>query len=217
LPSRLLLSFGNGAQDTFRLAAFSPAPTKVPLRTGGMVTIRPPWTASAAVGVGPAGDRIVIVRWSVSSRVQRTTFQVEARTSAGSKVFSKMLPYQAQPLTDEIRKRWIAGAVAAGLGKAFASEEEANHTILATLDGPGLLPPVQKVLPSATGDTWLRREDAPDGRQVWQVLNKVGIARASFVAPQGLSAFLATGDELWSTLDDADGLPVVVRYRIVRK
>jgi hypothetical protein len=144
------------------------------------------------------------------------SFELEGFDSTGKRVFRNSRSYQPVPLTKEKVRQWIEKLIAGGFGRAFTSEDAARRAVSADLVTPAALPPLQRILISTNGELWLRREDLPNGPQVWEVLNQSGHLRGRFITPVGLFAFVAAVNDLWGTIEDGDGMPVLVRYRLIR-
>lgn len=215
-PSHILLSFPGGRRDTILLATTKPSVLNLHLQSGGIAKIQSPWAHAATFAVSSRGDRFVVARWSFTALTSRVSFELEGFDSTGKRVFRNSRSYQPVPLTKEKVRQWIEKLIAGGFGRAFTSEDAARRAVSADLVTPAALPPLQRILISTNGELWLRREDLPNGPQVWEVLNQSGHLRGRFITPVGLFAFVAAVNDLWGTIEDGDGMPVLVRYRLIR-
>lgn len=85
------------------------------------------------------------------------------------------------------------------------------------LDLPAHLPPVTRVLRSADGEIWLRREQDLREEWRWTVLDADGRPAREVRAPRRLALHVLETARVWGVLTDDYDVPWVVRYRLRRE
>ncbi|HET6764367.1 MAG TPA: hypothetical protein VFH27_11865, partial [Longimicrobiaceae bacterium] len=186
-----------------------------------------PWSDHDLFDYDPSGHGIVTVRRMVSSRRQAAPAVTVTRTlPTGRIAWTRHVTY----VPELIAPRDVRAAVdryvpdlmrvpeAARLGPASL-----GRTIQRALFKPAHAPAATRVVAGSDGTTWIRGADVGWSRDSrahpsvkWTVLSANGASLAELNLPGNLEIFVADVNHVWGTLSDANGVPVVVRYRLRR-
>jgi hypothetical protein len=80
---------------------------------------------------------------------------------------------------------------------------------------PAFRPPVTALVVGKDSTVWVRRERIGSEDIAWDVLDWSGRPIGRLEAPLRLKVWQAQRGALWGTLADEDGVPYVIRYRVV--
>jgi hypothetical protein len=119
----------------------------------------------------------------------------------------------ARRMTDAIREAWIKRLIdplvdrlAAGGTPRAAAESQLRDALVSG----EYLPDVSDAMLGSDGAAWLKPYDSND----WVVVSPAGTIAFRVRVPENVRVYQVTMDRLWGVVLDADGLPIVIRYRV---
>ena len=80
---------------------------------------------------------------------------------------------------------------------------------------PPYFRPFEYLVVGRDGEVWIGQHADHNSRE-WLVITSAGAVRGTVTLPKGVRVWLADGDDMWGTADDADDVESVVHYRIIR-
>jgi hypothetical protein len=175
-----------------RIAIFRPSLAEPELRA-----YAPDGSAAVIVAIEPVRD-------------ERVRFTVTRVSIAGDTLLHR--GYFAPPRRVAAQQRdSILRAVAADLGGG-AADAEALRVAREHVIVPAVEPAVSDVVVAGDARIWLRRE-ALAAPQSWLVLDARGEIETACTLPAGVRLLAAEAGRLWGSVEDALGVPYVVRMR----
>ena len=186
-----------------------------------------PYFAHPLAGLSPTGDRIVFLTTRFSGGARGTTRLVVLRTT-GDTIVSRTYSFVASPIPESIRERAVRQALAQFDGSRIRNGRGRSPYSPQTLRAyeqqirarmPSHYPPAGQGTSGLTvgrdNSIWLATEPTAEGAP-FIVLDADGTPFATVVLPPKTSFIAAaTRTHVWALESDADGVPSIVRYRIV--
>jgi hypothetical protein len=172
-----------------------------------------PFLASALWKARPDGTGFVVVDESDATQVSRS-FVVAAYDASAKLTWRKEFPFQPVPLTDSLVQSF-ATTVFAGRVAANAIDD-ARRSLEKQLVRPANLPTINGLVVGRDGSIWIERELAGQSSRRWTAISAAGEIVGVMVFPPGARLAYADLGEALTIEQNADGIPQVVRYRVVR-
>lgn len=177
-----------------------------------------PFLHTPLSSIVPDGSGVVVVERDPAADSQESSFRVLLINSTADTVFSKSIPYDPIPLTEQ---HIHSATERASRGRAPHVVVPALVVRVDALRSHGFVPvthvPVNALATGQDGTIWLQGPLVPDdGPVLWTVLGSSGDVEGYVRLPACQSVLAARGDVLIvQELDDLD-VPYIIRYRLVR-
>ncbi len=189
--------------------------------TNGRSSVRQPFSDEPAVAVSPLGTLVAVVERAAARSARPATFRVRMWSPARGWFAEREFPYRPRPLEERVVDSTVR-AIEAGLARMSPGIPIGRDSLRRALYRPAYYPPVAEVRLGRDSTLWLRLAAEPPrplaaARVLWLVLDWTGAPLRTVEAPAGLRIYDASGDLLWGVERDADEVPSVVRYRVVRE
>ncbi len=156
--------------------------------------------------------RLYVVERDAASSSGGARFTVLALNVNGDTLWTRQVPYAPKRLTSRMVDSVVNARVESFSrgGLPYTASE-----VRAAMFVPDFWPPVTRALAGEDGTLWLRREDA--GATVdYVVLSRDGVILATLSVPRAVNLLWVSGDDVWAAETDADDVPLLVKYRIVK-
>jgi hypothetical protein len=194
--------------------AVYPAPPRMPgIRVGnGGFALQQPFAAEAHAAQHPGGNRAVVVLPSQFWRGRPGEVKLVYLTPAGIEV-ERVVNLGARRLTEAQREEWIRKRVdplAARLEQAGTPRAGVERSLRDAIVMPQYLPDVVEASYGADGSVWLKRYDSDE----WVVVGPSGSVAFRVSVPAGVRVREVSLVSMWGVTSDADGVPVITRYRV---
>ena len=162
------------------------------------------------------GSAVVIVNRLVGETRVAPTFTVTKLSTMGDTIFSRNIAYSPRTLDNDtysaVLERIRHPPVRPGTSLDFDDGE-----LRQSINRPKVLPPVDAVILSKDGRTWLRRETTSASPRVeYLILGPTGLPEAVVAIPSNERVVEADGKTAWTITRDADDVPILSVYRILR-
>jgi len=157
------------------------------------------------IGV-PSLSRLYVVGRAAATSARAANISLVALRSTGDTLWQRDLRYSPRRL-----ERTVADSVIRRLQRSGATADALRRLLFI----PDFLPPVTSGFAADDGTLWLRREEGRATVEYW-ILTPDGKLTATLSVPQSLALTAARGAQVWGVENDADDVPVVVRFRIAR-
>jgi hypothetical protein len=139
-----------------------------------------------------------------------TEYRITAIRHTGDTIFSRLYPFQPQPIRRETRT-----ALALEFGPMAEESRSLREALEEAYAARPYMPPISRIRIERDGRFWVAREEVPGEPVVWEVLNVMGEPQFRVEVPAGVGISLASGDHLWTVKRDELGVPFIVRYQIL--
>lgn len=195
----------------------------LPMPNGRQLAIVSPVQLSDIVRVPQSGDYFVVVNRRPASGATGASIRVMKISVTGDTLLHAHVPYRPVRIDASERRRIVDDFVErmfdvpAGERTPFATRRQAADAIGGALSLPDFHPPVTAALLGSDGSIWLRREGLGRPDVEWIVLATDGKPQARLVLPAALSIIAAGPDEVWAWQPDELDVPVLLRFRLVRR
>lgn len=172
-----------------------------------------PFRDDPLLAVSPDGSGIVIVNRDAATRRVGDAFVVTRLGPAGDTVFTRVYRYTARPLpVSEVAT--TLEDLARGM-RRVSRDRDLSTRIRRAMYVPRFRTPIEEVVAGRDGTIWLRRESSGLTARRWTVLDARGNLLRTVEVPVGTRVLQAEAGRLWGVQEDADGIPYVVRLRVV--
>jgi len=180
------------------------------IRNGGLIVGEQPFDDYALFALSPIGDGMVVVVREVRSGAGEKTFTITRIAAGGDTVYSKRYPYTPQRLSSAL----VDTKVASLMGGTPEGRPTLRSDIQAAIFRPAHLPTITAVQFGLDGSIWLRREEPADSSVRWTILSATGLYTRDISLPSIVWPYSVRGSGFWGVRYDADGVPVVVHFRL---
>ncbi len=210
LPKAILRLERNAAlMDT--LAVVSTEHTLFSVMDGPTINFGPQPFADAPLVVGSASrSRIYVVGRSVALNRRRGLIRVVAVNARGDTAWARDFPYAPRPL-----ERRVADSVLDRTHRSMRRSGATLEVVRRVLFLPTNRPPVSAAIVADDGTLWLRREAGQATVEYW-VVSADGSLLGSATVASNISIAAANREQVWGIRSDADDVPSIVRFRILR-
>jgi hypothetical protein len=100
--------------------------------------------------------------------------------------------------------------------RAGSAGEKTEVELRSWLHIPAYAPPITEMIVGRDGSAWLRREDFRYSGLRWDVIDPSGALVAQIAMPKALRVVYADMTQVLGVELDADDVPWIARYRVVR-
>lgn len=169
----------------------------------------PLWQAS------PDGSRVVVLERPAP--VTREAASVTLRTYLpNGSVATTSCTYIPTPVTNEAKAEMVRSAVGMH-GNMFRGDNRAlEEAVRQGLQLPDFRPPITQLTVGSDSAIWMQlATGAGSPVTEWLVIDASGRQTTSVSGPPGVSILAASETHAWGVREDADGVPQVIRYRIL--
>ncbi len=178
---------------------------------GGMI-MQQPFVAAIHTAQDPIGNRAVAVlpHTSWSGRPGQVKLVFMNRDGVQSE---RVIDLGARRVTAAHRDAFIKkriDPIAARLQEAGTPRALAEKELRDQLVSSEYLPNVDGVMLGSDGSVWLKEYESSD----WVIVSPTGAIAFRVRAPAALRVLQVSMVRLWGVLPDADGLPIILRYRV---
>jgi hypothetical protein len=156
----------------------------------------------------PDGSGVIVVYRTAAVRAPGS-YTVRKLDPNGKLVWAHSIVYEPTPITNRIRDSLITW-------RAAGTDDKTKAELRTWLYIPPNAPPITEMTVGRDGSTWLRREDLKYSGLRWDVMDPSGALVAQVAMPKGLRVMYADMTQVLGVERDADDVPWVVRYRVMR-
>jgi len=151
-------------------------------------------------------SRLYVVGRAAATSARAANISLVALRSTGDTLWQRDLRYAPRRL-----EKTVVDSVIRKLQRSGATADALRRLLFI----PDFLPPVTSGFATEDGTLWLRREEGRATVEYW-ILTPDGKLTATVSVPQSLALTAARGAQVWGVEKNADDVPVVVRFRIIR-
>jgi len=191
-----------------RVADRRATPSTAVTNGSGISIFRQPFVFDDVRTYAPDGSALVVI---TQPEEEPHRFVVTRISASGDTVFSRTFRYRPARLPSSVRD-----SITTVFTKAFGSGSTGTRAARQNVRIPEFLPPVSTVFMSDDDNTWIQREKAGLAVTQWMVLDNRGNWIATLNGAANVTLLAARGNTVWGTTVTADGLPIVIRYRLSR-
>jgi hypothetical protein len=191
------------------VAAIPPDPSRITARSGTTnMIVSSPYYPAPLYAVADDGSRTIVVTTNIHAP-DSNTFRVTAIDAFGDTVYSRLYPFNPQPLPRATVERALEG-----LWRQLPSPE-LEPIIRAKLDISPVYAPILYVVPGRDGFVWLGLRIASPGRP-WLLLDPKGSPVGLAYLAQSLTMRYGDATRVWVTETDTDATPLISSFRVDR-
>lgn len=158
--------------------------------------------------------------WIVHRRVRQKPpheFELIKVTVAGDTVVSRRYPYRPRAIDDRDWDRKVAELERTILTQSVRHRLVVDRSELARLMyRPAHVAPVEQALVGRDDTLWLRYGSLPGEPAIWQAVSSSGDLLGTIRLPPAARLMEADAQRIWTTIQNEDGVPSVVWYRLKR-
>jgi len=168
--------------------------------------------------VADDGTVIVVVNREAPASASRTGYRVRLWNGAGSRAGDQRIPFEpvaVQPWTVDS----ITEVFTDDIASMYPSKDVARRLVSDSLRPPAFYPPVTDVVVGTDGYIWLAREGLatpPFDRRHYDILDTGGKPSGRLQLSRPGRILAATATFVWAVEHDADDVPSLVRYPVIR-
>lgn len=208
---KAILRLGRSAEMLDTLAVVSTAHTLYSVMDGPTISFGAQPFADAPLVVGSSSQsRVYVIDRSAAPNRRQGVIQIAAINARGDTAWNRAYPYVPRPL-----ERRVADSVLERTHRGLRRSRASLEVVRRVLFLPANRPPVSAGISASDGTLWLRREAGQAQVQYW-VVSASGDLLGSLTVASNVSIAAASRSHAWGITLDADDVPSIVRFRIVR-
>jgi hypothetical protein len=169
--------------------------------------------------VAPNGSVIVAVDRGAPVTASPATYRVRAWNGRGASLFIVDVPFSPVPVEQRTVDS-IIDVFADDMDELYASMDEARGIVRDSLKPPAFYPPVTDIVFGTDGAIWLAREGLatpPFDARRYDVIDAAGRPAGWLRLRRPGKIMAATATDVWVVELDADDVPTLLRYPVIRR